>query len=175
MADTLHTDIYVDGYLSCQEFVPPAASIGNAAIMIKDSGGDPIDAEKVEQEIEWQYSQADGGSVTAVTMPIGIFNGDSGQIVAFEVSCLSAPYGGNLQMTVDLRKCNESSPTPATVLSSAVTYSSSQLDCEVEEGVISSPTLADGDQLVVVVAVSGSTGTQGQGLIVTTTIRKVIT
>ena len=76
------------------------------------------------------------------------------------------------QFTVDLKKCNQGSPTPATILSSAITYSSSQADCEVVAGTISSGTLADGDTLVVEVAVSGSTGTQGQGLVVTVTVRE---
>ncbi|MHC4715904.1 MAG: hypothetical protein ACYS5V_02965, partial [Planctomycetota bacterium] len=86
-----------------------------------------------------------------------------------EVSCLDANDGaGDKAFTVDLKKANQGTPTPATVLSAVINFTNGTYsDCEVVAGTISSASLADGDTLVVAVAVSGSTGNQGQGLCVT--------
>ena len=93
-------------------------------------------------------------------------------VVAVDVVCVDAPSGGDKAFTVDVLKANEGTPTPATILSGTVSYSSTQSDCDVEPGTISSASLADGDTLLVQVALSGSTSTQGQGLVVTITLRE---
>lgn len=131
-----------------------------------------IEASKLEHQHAIEYSQADGSDVVAAIVPVHIVRGSTAEIIDIEVACVDAPSGGDKAFTVDLKKANEGTPAPASVLTGVISYSSTQSDCEVEAGVISSEDLADGDTLLVVVAVSGSTGVQGQGLIVTVNVRE---
>jgi hypothetical protein len=135
-----------------------------------------VAASKLEHQHVLTYKQDDGTDIAAAIVPIYTVRGATAEIIEFEVACLDAPSGGDKKFTVDLQKCDDGTPTPATVLSAVLdssTYGSApSTDCEVGTGVISSADLVVGDILVVVVAISGSTGTQGQGLIVTATIRE---
>ncbi len=131
-----------------------------------------IEASKLEHQHAIEYNQPDGSDVVAAIVPVHIVRGSTAEIIDIEVVCIDAPSGGDLAFTVDLKKANAGSPAPATVLSSVISYSSTQSDCEVEAGVVADADLADGDTLLVVVAVSGSTGVQGQGLIVTVNVRE---
>ena len=105
--------------------------------------------------------------MVAAIVPIHTVRGATATILAIEVACVDSPSGGDKAFTVDLKKADQDVPTPATVLSGVINYSSTQADCEVETGTISSSSLVAGDSLLAVIAVSGSTGVQGQGLIVT--------
>lgn len=166
---TFRSDVHVIGNFSCTTMTVPDATVDDDAV--KPAAG--IQATKLQHQHAIKYHQADGSDVAAAIVPIHVVRGVSATIVAVEVVCLDAPDGGDKTFTVDLQKCNEGSPSPASVLSAAISYSvGSTHDAEVHDGTISSPTLADGDTLVVEVAVSGSTGTQGQGLVVTVTLRE---
>ena len=131
-----------------------------------------LEATKLQHQHVIGYSQADGSDVVDAIVPVYTCRGVTATIIEVEVSCLDAPSGGDKKFTVDLKKANAGSPTPATVLSAVVDYSATRNDCEVVAGIIVSAALVVGDTIVVVVAVSGSTGTQGQGLIVTVTVRE---
>jgi len=158
-------DLYVSGTVTPKLFTPPDGSIDNDAI----ASGDPIDADKLSNRHAQSYFQADGSDVAAAIVPIAVIRGTTGTLKSIEVSCVDAPSGGDKAFTVDLLVADETTPTPASVLSAPVSYSSTQSDCEVEAGTITSADLEVGDTLLVQVAVSGSTGTQGQGLVVTVT------
>lgn len=164
----IESDAFVKGTLSAQTLSIPASTIKNADV----ASDAAIEAAKLEHQYAIRYSQADGSDVVAVIVPVHIVRGNTATIKDIEVVCVDAPSGGDKALAVDLKKANEGSPAPASVLSSAIAYSATQSDCEVEPGTISSASLADGDTLLVVVTVSGSTGTQGQGLVVTVTIRE---
>lgn len=77
----------------------------------------------------------------------------------------TAPTGGDLDFDVDIQKADIGAGA-ATVLSATINYSATQSDYEQELGTITTATIDQGDTLLVVVTVSGSTGTQGKGLIV---------
>jgi len=159
--------VHVDE-LSCTTFSPPAGCITNASVL--PAAG--IAATKLQRRISAPYSQADGSDIAAAIVPVHVVRGATATVVGVDVACVDAPSGGDKAFSVDVQKADEGTPTPATVLTGTIAYSATQSDCEVESGTISaSPAaLVTGDTVLVVVAVSGSTGTQGQGLIVTVTI-----
>lgn len=164
----IESDLFVQGTLSAQTLSVPAGTVKDADV----ASGAAIAAAKLEHQYAICYSQADGSDVVAAIVPVHVVRGTTATIKDVEVVCVDAPSGGNKAFAVDLKKANEGTPLPVTVLSLTIAYSSTQSDCEVEPGTISSASLADGDTLLVVVTVSGSTGTQGQGLVVTVTIRE---
>lgn len=130
-----------------------------------------IEATKLQQQYRLGYAQAEGSDVVSETKPIDICLAGNVAIVAVEVCPITAPTGGDKQYTVDVEKSTGGGAF-ATVLSSVVTVSSSSTDRTVQAGTVSVTTAAQGDLFRVVVTASGSTGSQGQGLIVTLTIRE---
>lgn len=168
MAFRIEEDGYFAGAVRFKEIAVQAGAFDDDDI----AASADIAATKLEHQHALNYSQADGSDVVAAIVPIHIVRGTAGTIVAFEVVCVDAPSGGDKTFTVDLLIADAGTPSPASVLTGAVTYPNGTADCTVRTGTISSATLADGDTLLVQVAVSGSTGNQGQGLIVTTTIRE---
>ena len=164
----LEGNVFVNGLLRMLSITLPSDTVKNDNVT---SGAD-IDADKLEHQHAIEYQQADGSDVVAATVPIHIVRGVSGMIVDIEVVCQHSPSGGDLAFTVDLQKANEGSPVLTTVLTGVITIDSTISEYEVEPGTINLANLAAGDTLALVIAVSGSTGSQGQGLIVTTTIRE---
>ncbi len=162
------------GLTVLESFSLPLGVLTNA--MIASSAG--VDADKLEHQHVLTYKQDDGTDIAAAIVPIYTVRGATATIIECEVVCIDAPDGGDKHFTVDLKKCNEGSPSPATVLDTILdsdTYGtgvSEAADCEVGTAVISSATLAAEDTLVVVIAIAGSTGNQGQGLVVTVTLRE---
>ena len=126
-----------------------------------------IATSKMLHRIVIPYYQADGSDVAAATVQIYTCRTATATIIAIEVACIDAPSVANEGFSVDLMIADEGTPTPATVLDAVVTYDTSETDCEVLAGTISSASLVDGDRLLVVVTALGATGTKGQGLIVT--------
>ncbi len=128
-----------------------------------------IAVSKLVNRVLAEYRVADGTNVAATSgdgVPIYTCTQAGGATLkSVTVVCPDAPSGGDLAFTVDVHKADVGAAA-ATVLSGAISYSSTQSDYEQESGTISTATIDDGDTLLVVVAVSGSTGTQGQGLIV---------
>ena len=154
-------------------FSIPSGSVGDSHI----AAAAGLSASKLQHQHVLTYKQDDGSDIVAAIAPIYIVRGLTATIIEVEVVCVDAPEGGDKHFTVDLQKANEGTPTPATVLSAVLdsdTYgagAAEAADCEVGTAVIASPTLAAEDTLLVVVAVAGSTGNQGQGLIVTVNLR----
>jgi hypothetical protein len=165
---TMPGDLVVSGTLTPGAFNPPALSIGNAAI----SAAAGIVATKLQHQHTLNYRQNDGSDVVAAIVPLMIVRGVAAEVVDIEVVCIDAPSGGDKTFTVDLGVSNAASPAPATILTTPRTYPNATADATVLVGSIATAALAAGDTLVLTVAVSGSTGTQGQGLVVTVTVRE---
>jgi len=145
----------------------PGASGSITNAMVSSSAA--IAVSKQVNRVLAEYRVADGTNVAATSgdgVPIYTCTQTNGATLkSVTVVCPDAPSGGDLAFSVDVQKADESAAA-ATVLSGTISYSSTQSDYEQESGTISTATIDDGDTLLVQVAVSGSTGTQGQGLIV---------
>lgn len=135
----------------------PAGCVGNSEVATNAG----ISASKLIHEISKCSPKASGTDVTAGTEMIHTAKG-SGSISAFKVAVDTAPTGGDKAYTVDLKKSTGAGAF-ATVLSAVVTVNSSSTTRTVYSGTVSSATYAAGDIFEVVWAVSGSTGSQGQG------------
>lgn len=129
-----------------------------------------VPASKVIHQYAVHYAQAGGSAVVAATFPVHTSYKD-GTLVAVEVTPLVAPTGGDKAFTVDVKKGNQAGAF-ATVLSSVVTLDNTKADRQVLAANLTTTALADGDTLEVIIAVSGTTGTQGLGVLVTLTIQE---
>lgn len=160
-------DVLVDGTLTAKTLNIPAGTVGNAGV----AAAAGIDATKLDHQHAIRYSQADGSDVVSAIVPIHICRA-AVEIVDVEVVCIDAPSGGDKQFTVDLQVADQSTPAPASLLYAPVTIDSTVADCEVKSATITTTAAVADDTLLVVVTASGSTGTQGQGLIVVVTVRE---
>jgi hypothetical protein len=137
------------------------------------SASTKFDAIKVVQEVVLFHTQDDGSDVAARTFePVYTVNGASCTVIAVEVVCVDAPDGGDKQFTADVKKMSQASPSPASILYEPITVDSTVSDGEVSAAVITSASLSDGDTIGVTITPSGSTGNQGQGVIVAITLQK---
>lgn len=162
-------DVTVEGNFQAESITYPEGGISDDAV----SPAADIDPSKLGHQHMITYHQADGTDVAAAIVPVYTARG-AGQVIDVDVVCVDAPDGGDKAFSVDIKKANQSSPSPATILSAVVDYADADSDMQVKEATIDTTKddYADGDTLFVVVAVSGSTGTQGQGLVVTITLRE---
>lgn len=160
------TDVRINGTLSVRNMVYPDGQITKAAIQT-DAG---IEATKVIHQHALRHSQKAGTAVVAETVPIHVFR-SAAEIVAVEVVPITPPAGGDLAYTVDVQLGNASTAF-ASILSGAVAIDSADAARTPVPGTLVTNEAADGDTLQVVVAVSGSTGTQGQGFIVVVWVRE---
>lgn len=143
---------------------------GNLAATRYDSNG-RLQAEFVEHEHTISYKTAtDATTVAAVTQTLESIH-YVGEVVEVSVFPITAPTGGDLAFTVDVKKSTGAGAF-ATILSSVETVDSGSADRTAQYATLSgTPTLARGDALQVVIATSGSTGSQGVGVVVTIRIR----
>lgn len=161
-------DLRVSGQLTAGTLKPSAGSVTNASV---DAAAD-IAATKLEHRHQFTYRQKTGTAIVSATEDVYTVHGVTGEVVAVDVVATTAPTGGDKAFTVDVQKGNQSTAF-ATVLTGVVTVDNSKADRQVVAGsLVGSPSTADGDTLRVVVAASGATGTQGQGLVVTITVRE---
>lgn len=161
-------DLYVRGNLISNTQTLPAGTVTDTMV----NANADIAATKLEHQFSADYWQVDGTDVAAATAPIHTVYGAAGTIVAFQAVCVDAPEGGDKKFTVDLKKASTSSTTLATVLTAAIDYTAGTSDYTIKSATISTATLVAGETLHVVVTPSGSTGNQGQGLVVTTVLRE---
>lgn len=161
-------NVYFAGTLGAKNITYPAGQIDNAAVKALAA----IDATKLVHQFPLRFGQNGGADVVAATIPLHTFRG-AAEIVAVEVVPLVAPTGGDKKFTVDIKKGNESTAF-ATILSAPIEVSVAAgiADREVAPGTPVTTTAADGDTLEAVVAVSGSTGSQGQGFAGTVWVRE---
>lgn len=157
---------YFGGNLAAKSMTIPAGAVGDEQI----EASAMVAATKLVHQHAARYVQAGGSDVVAVTVPLHTFRG-AGEIVAVEVVPLVAPNGGDKAFTVDVLKGNQATPF-ATVLTAPISVADAQGDREVVSGTLATTEAADGDTLEAVVAVSGTTGTQGQGFVLTVWVRE---
>lgn len=142
-------------------------SITNAMV----SSSAAIASSKLLNRIQLVYSQEDGSTVAATSgdgYPIYVCDKTNGatvkKVTAF---CMDAPSGGGTEeITIDVKYADDDPTAATSILSSTISISDSQADYEPVNGTISTSDLSQGDTLMVTVAVAGSGGTQGQGLVV---------
>lgn len=143
-----------------------APSVNDDAVI----AGSNISADKLECRTAVSYVQDGGTDVVTATKLIHVCRG-AGTIKSVEVRPATAPTGGDKQFTVDVQRAADASGSFATMLASAVTVDSSSVNnTRQQASLITTPSVADGDCLEIIVTASGSTGSQGQGVIVTVNI-----
>jgi hypothetical protein len=109
------------------------------------------------------YGQPNASSVAAATQVIYACPYPA-KLLSALLRIVTAPTGGDLAYTVDVQSAASGSSSWTSLFSSVITVNSSDTDDSIETAtLISDPSLAANDSLRVVVAVSGSTGTQGLG------------
>ncbi len=146
----------------------PPLTIRNAAI----SSTAGIETGKMIHRHALRYSQANGSDVVSVTELLHVARA-GGEILSVEVRPTTVPTGGDKQYTVDVLTAPNGSNTWTSVLTAAITVDSGETDHALIAGAVpDSTTYDDGDAIRVVVTASGSTGSQGQGFVVTVNINE---
>lgn len=127
-----------------------------------------IDADKLQHRHVVKYYQVAGTDVASQTAPIHIALAD-GLVRYVKIMPITVPSGGGVDKvyTVDIQKSTGAGAF-ATILSSAYTINSSKVARTVYTATLDSAQddYSAGDSFQVVIAASGSTGSQGQGVIV---------
>lgn len=132
----------------------PANCVGDDQV----SGSDPIQAEKLEQQVRASVAQDSGSAVASATKPLYVARGD-GEILSIRAGTIVA-CAGAATITVDVRK------NGTTVLTSVITLDNANTARVVEAGSIPSPAYVAGDWFDVVIVATAGGGTIGQGLLV---------
>lgn len=165
MADEIRGDrIYTGAVQFGGTVTLPDSNITNAKV----SASAAIAATKTVNRFAVSCKQWAGTAVAARTEEIHAARA-AGSIVSFEVTNSTIPTGGDLAFTVDLKRSTAEGAF-ASILSAVLTFDSSKVARRIYTATLSSTTFIDGDIFQVVVAVSGSTGTQGLGLCCTLNI-----
>ena len=165
MTSTIEDKIIFSGetHLTNAASTLPAAVVADLNV----SATAAIDADKLQHRHALNYAQADGADVVSATQLLHVARA-AGTLKSVEVRVTTAPTGGDKQFTVDVQQDSDGGGSWTTQLTGVITMSSADSDDTLEAGtLIGSPTLADGDALRVVVTASGTTGSQGQGVVVT--------
>lgn len=132
---------------------------------------DAVNDTTISSQFVVRYSQADGSDVASATEAVHCVYGDTVTVVGVEVQPQTAPTGGDKQFTVDVQK-SAAAAAYATILSAVVTVDNTSVDRTVQAGTLSTTTASDGDSFRVVITASGSTGSQGQGVVVTLILKE---
>lgn len=134
--------------------------------------GANIDPDKMTHRHAIHYGKPNGSDVASETQLLHVARAD-GEIVSIELRPTTVPTGGDKQYTVDVLKAEDGGSSWTSVLSSVITVDSGETDDTVITAVLDgTPTYEDGDALRVVVTASGSTGSQGQGFVLTITVNE---
>ena len=129
-----------------------------AAGYLLNEGGTPILTSAMGHNFVKAYAQnAACPGASDATIVLHVVKGAAGTIRTFVASCTSVCVGDST-ISVDLKKDGVS------ILSAAISLSSSQSNYDQVSATISSTSVAAGDVLTVVVTVSEGTGTLGTGL-----------
>lgn len=129
-----------------------------------------IGAAKLVHQHAVKYAQPNGTNVVAADVLIHTFK-SAAEIVHVEVVPTTPPAGGDLAYTVDVQKGNASTAF-ASILSAVITVDPADPARTPIPGIITTDDAADGDTLRVVVALTGTTGTQGQGFLLSVWVRE---
>lgn len=137
----------------------PDAVIGNDQV----SPADPITADKLFHRHAIRYAQVNGADVTAKTEVIHVARG-AGEILSVEVRPSVIPAAGDKATQIDVQKSADGSASWTTILTATIDFTQASTAHTLKVGTVAGPaTYAAGDAFRVVVAVTGTTGTQMQG------------
>ena len=155
-------DCYIDGTLVPKSLTIPGGTIEDADV----KAGAAISDTKIVHKFTPEHRQASGTDVVTAEAVVHVVRSVNGGTLREVVIVTDAiPAGGDKQYTVDVHVGNASTAF-ATVFSGVITVNSSSAARTVYPATLTSNALAQNDLVKVIVTASGSTGTQGQGLIV---------
>jgi hypothetical protein len=118
---------------------------------------------KTHQRIDLNGAQPDGQDVASKTQLL-LTAAEALTLRAFTLRPTLAPTGGDKQYTVDLQQQPDGGGSWTSLLSAPLTIDNATAnDTAIAAALISSPQLAAGAALRLVVTASGTTGNQGQG------------
>lgn len=161
---TIPNDLRVQGHIACQSMSIPAGTIHG-----DDFASDAdVEVEYLEHEHVAKYVQNEGSDVATQTQLIYTCKAASGGLIRkLFITPSTAPTGGDKQFTVDVKKSTGGGAF-ATILSGVVTISSADTSRVQQDATssVNTDTLVTGDILQIVITASGSTGSQGQGVLV---------
>lgn len=131
-----------------------------------------IASSKLVNRIIKTYTQADGSNVASTSgdgYAIYVCDRTNGATIK-KVSAMCPDVGSGgapvHNIAIDIKMYDYSGTSLATVLSSVVNITESELDYETVNGTLASTAMDQGDVLMVQVTVTGSGGTNPQGLLV---------
>ncbi len=154
-------DLVVYGALSASSIDQPAGSIKNSHFSATAS--DRLAASKAVHQFAVAAEQKNGTDAVSETRIVHIAKG-AGTVVDFQAVADAVPASGDKAASIDLQKSTGGGAF-ATLLTTPIVLNSSDTNRTPNTGtLVGSPTYAAGDLLAVVVTVSGSTGSQAQGL-----------
>jgi hypothetical protein len=166
MSDDIRSDrIYSGNVTFTGNLYPPAGAITSTSFTA--NANERLATSKQIHRLDMSYQQATGTDVVTATHYLRVCRG-AGELLGVSVRPLTAPTGGDKAFTVDVQKASNASGSFSSLLNAVVTVNSSSVDqTEQVATLAATPTTADGDCLRLVVTASGSTGSQGQGVVVT--------
>jgi len=153
---TLQGDYYIAGNVSAQSMTIPAGTIKNADVLANAG----IDYTKLEHKHPIRYSQKAGTAIVSETHIVHIAPAP-GEVLTIRVACITPPTTTDT-VEVDLKLGNAATPF-ASILTAPIELDSASVTRTVYSAVPSSPDYVAGDQLEIVVTVTGSSA---QGLAV---------
>lgn len=146
----------------------PAESVDDDHVSSDDAKR--ISSEKVVHRIDLNYRQADGSDVVSATELLRVLRG-AGTLLSAEVRPTTAPTGGDKQFTVDIQKAADGSNSWTSLLDAAEVVDSTSVNHTNQVVTLAADATIDaGDAVRVVVTASGSTGSQGQGFVVSAAV-----
>lgn len=145
-----------------------AGMITNAMV----SSSAAIASSKLVNRIQCVYQQADGANVASTSgdgAAVYVCDKTNGATIKkFTACCQDVGAGGSPahNIAIDLFMWDDSAGSAASVLSADINITESEADYEFVNGTLSTTDMDVGDVLLVKVAVTGSGGTNPQGLVV---------
>lgn len=141
----------------------PAGTVDDTAF--SSTSGDRLTYEKQEHYRQIVYTQDGGTDIVTQTRLVYLAKG-AGEVTHVWIRPATSPSGGDKQYTVDVKKAADGSSSFTSILSAAVTISSADTSNTQQAATVTTSTMSAKDCLEIVITASGSTGSQGQGLIV---------
>jgi len=141
----------------------PAGSVLNAGI----GANAAIEVTKMRHRYKEILNIGSTIEVTAILFPVATIEA-AGSIESFEVfpPSVPTPSPDTIGYSIDLEKSTGGS-TFVSILAAALTIGASDTDKVIRAATITTSTLSDGDALQIRVLLTGSSGTQGKGMVAT--------
>lgn len=142
----------------------PNESITNSNV--STSSSHRIAASKLVHRVDLEYNQVNGTDVASETRVLRVCKG-AGTFKGVKVRPTTAPTGGDKAFTVDVQTAADASGSWTSILTAVVTVNSSSANNTLQNGTLNGTPVTIADKAIrIVVAASGSTGSQGQGVAV---------